>query len=215
MPDDVRAGARHSQGVLSRITCEDVVDGSLQAYDLPFCSQGLISNAILAIVTTRKYGVSQKLIRSRLLNWKQSEHRGVWIETETQHIYDDSYNANPDSMREALDAFVQGATEARPRLYVLGGMKELGDNGMALHREIGQELPLRSIDRAILIGEEALGYHEGMLSAGHREQSIQVFSDLDSAISQIMDFTGSVFLKGSNFYKLSNIVELVRHRSRQ
>ena len=88
---------------------------------------------------------------------------------------------------------MQGATEARPRFVRFSGMKELGDNGMALHREIGQELPLRSIDRAILIGEEALGYHEGMLSAGHREQSIQVFSDLDSAISQIMDFTALFF----------------------
>ena len=46
-------------------------------------------------------------------------------------------------------------------------------------------------------------------------KAFKFFSDLDSAISQIMDFTGSVFLKGSNFYKLSNIVELVRHRSRQ
>ena len=61
---------------------------------------------------------------------------------------------------------------------------------------------------ALFNRREALGYHEGMLSAGHREQSIQVFSDLDSAISQIMDFTGSVFLKGSNFYNLVILLNL-------
>lgn len=195
-----------SNGVAQVVS--DDVDGGEQRYQLPFVSPGLISNSVLSIYAARRYGVSAEDVSEALRGWQPSAHRGVWLNNPHQLIYDDSYNANPDSMKEALAVFHEKVDTHTPRLYVLGGMRELGKDSTRLHASVGRKLVLGTQDQVILIGQEALGYAQGILEMmrhGVIEPRIQAFSSIEAAESSIVSFNGAIFLKGSNSYNLSSI----------
>lgn len=74
-------------------------------------------------------------------------------------LLNDSYNANPESVRAALDALVSlGGVERR--VAVLGVMRELGADSEAAHREVGEYAAAR-VDELLVVGEDARGLHEG------------------------------------------------------
>jgi UDP-N-acetylmuramoyl-tripeptide--D-alanyl-D-alanine ligase len=77
-------------------------------------------------------------------------------------LLNDSYNANPESMRAALDAIATiGADDSVARtVAVLGVMRELGDGSVEAHRQIG-EYAAERVARVLVIGAEARGIHEG------------------------------------------------------
>jgi UDP-N-acetylmuramoyl-tripeptide--D-alanyl-D-alanine ligase len=74
-------------------------------------------------------------------------------------VVNDSYNANPMSMRAALQHLAE--TPAGRRVAVLGTMAELGEGSEAFHRDIGEEAAALGIDVLITVGEPALPYAEG------------------------------------------------------
>jgi UDP-N-acetylmuramoyl-tripeptide--D-alanyl-D-alanine ligase len=65
---------------------------------------------------------------------------------------DDTYNANPDSVRAAIDVL---AELPGPRLLVLGDMGEVGDQGPAFHAEVGDYARERGIEQLFTLGEQA------------------------------------------------------------
>ena len=67
-------------------------------------------------------------------------------------VIDDTYNANPDSVRAAIDVL---ASHASPRVLVLGDMGEVGDDGPAFHREVGAYANERGIDALYTLGDAA------------------------------------------------------------
>ncbi len=74
-------------------------------------------------------------------------------------VVNDCYNANPMSMRAALQHLAE--TPAQRRVVLLGAMAELGAGSDAFHREIGEEAAALGIDVLITVGERAAGYAEG------------------------------------------------------
>jgi UDP-N-acetylmuramoyl-tripeptide--D-alanyl-D-alanine ligase len=83
--------------------------------------------------------------------------RGARVEIEAQDgghalLIDESYNANPASMRATLAQL--GKTAARRRIAVLGAMKELGQHGPAFHTALAEPLADANVDFAILVGDE-------------------------------------------------------------
>lgn len=178
-------------------------------YELPFNSPGLISNAVLAITTAKLCGAKPEDIVKRLRDWLPGSHRGQWFKSAGCAIYDDAYNANPASMAESLAAFVTSAPVGSPRLFVLGGMKELGGESHALHVKVGSGVPWRDGDGVVLVGAEAPGYLEGLKSLGVPAAAIQVFDRAEEAASVLTDFQGAVFLKGSRAYALERILDYI------
>lgn len=175
-------------------------------YELPFNSPGMVSNAALAITAAQLCGVNPDLVQDRLKHWRPSRNRGEWRTLGRQQFYVDCYNANPTSMTEAFRAFAQGGGAAQPRLYVLGGMKELGVQSYELHKAIGKSLPLRPQDSAVLIGNEAEGYADGLLEAGHDAQQLSRFASAEEATATVQSFQGAILLKGSRAYALETLL---------
>ena len=98
--------------------------------------------------------------RAGRLDVKFSSMRGEVVELPGGvTIVNDCYNANPMSMRAALQHLAE--TPAERRVAVLGAMAELGGGSAAFHREIGEELAALGIDVLVTVGEDALGYAEG------------------------------------------------------
>ncbi len=131
-------------------------------------------------------------------------------------LVDESYNANPASMRATLASL--GQTPATRRIAVLGSMKELGDFGPKFHRQLAGPMADARIDFAILLGEEMrdlasqLSDQLGKASAGSvgNTPSFQHCESVGDAIEALEQFGLSngdaVLVKGSNSVGLSKLV---------
>lgn len=127
-------------------------------------------------------------------------------------LIDESYNANPASMRATLKALA--ATTATRRLAVLGSMKELGDFSDAFHRQLAEPLAEAGVTHAILVGPEmaALAEELGKLSGAPLGKAIAFAhcgtpAEAIAALGQIGLAPGdAVLVKGSNSVGLGRLV---------
>jgi UDP-N-acetylmuramoyl-tripeptide--D-alanyl-D-alanine ligase len=115
-------------------------------------------------------------------------------------VIDDSYNANPDSVRAAIDVLAQSAA---PRILVLGDMGEVGTQGPEFHEEIGAYAASRGIETVLVTG--ALARHMTGAGAQHFEQFDDLLAALDKQLGSKSDAT--VLVKGSRFMKMERVVQ--------
>lgn len=113
-----------------------------------------VSNACLAFAVAEKFGVTREQAAVALkglslpgARWRKVEKNGVTY-------IDDSYNANPDSMIAALDAFAAMPCDGK-HVAVLGDMFELGPNSAVLHRKVFDHAMKLGIPLVIGVGEES------------------------------------------------------------
>lgn len=170
-------------------------------------SDGMAQNAVLAICAALWLGVGRETIQRRLLDWRAPKLRGEIREDRDRLYYLDCYNANPESMSDALRAFVNLVPDERPRLYLLGNMEELGPTAPDHHRTLGAGLRLRPQDHVCVIGTDAAAVRAGAIESGASPEQIEVLSDLGPAASRLRDWRGAVFLKGSRRYQLETILQ--------
>jgi UDP-N-acetylmuramoyl-tripeptide--D-alanyl-D-alanine ligase len=116
-------------------------------------------------------------------------------------LVDDTYNANPDSARAAIDVL---AGLPGPRWLVLGDMGEVGDQGPAFHREVGAYAQSRGLDALWTAG--SLSAHAAQAFAGARH--FASVADLVAALPQAPD-AASVLVKGSRFMKMEQVVAVL------
>ncbi|MES2993641.1 MAG: Mur ligase family protein, partial [Pseudomonadota bacterium] len=116
----------------------------------------------------------------------------------TVTLIDDTYNANPDSVRAAIDVL---ASLPGPRWLVLGDMGEVGDNGPAFHAEVGAYAQARGIDALWTVGSAST--HAAAAFPGARH-----FDDLASLLAALPQAPAcaAVVVKGSRFMKTEQIV---------
>jgi UDP-N-acetylmuramoyl-tripeptide--D-alanyl-D-alanine ligase len=115
-------------------------------------------------------------------------------------VIDDTYNANPDSVRAAIDVL---AAYPSPRILVLGDMGEVGSQGRQFHEEIAAYARSRGIDTVLATGE--LARHLAGAGARHFEQFDELLAALDSKLGSKSDAT--VLVKGSRFMKMERVVQ--------
>ena len=111
---------------------------------------------------------------------------------------DDSYNANPDSVRAAIDVL---AALPAPRWLVLGDMGEVGNEGPAFHREVGAYARERGIDALWTAGELSLHASTAFGAARHFASVGELINALPQAPA-----SAAVLVKGSRFMKMEQVV---------
>lgn len=135
-------------------------------------------------------------------------------------VIDESYNANPASMRATLAQL--GQTPATRRIAVLGSMKELGDFAEVFHGQLAQPVIEAGVDYAVLVGPEmlALAREMGKLPRDALGNLVR-FAHCDNAgeaIAALQEFGlaggDAVLVKGSNSVGLSRVVEHFAARER-
>src|SRR5262249_31984579 len=110
-------------------------------------------------------------------------------------VIDDTYNANPDSVRAAIDVL---ASCPGPTALVLGDMGEVGVHGEAFHREVGSYALAKKITGLYALGE-ATKHAVAAFGAGGRH-----FDSVDALVSDIEG--KSILVKGSRFMKMERVV---------
>jgi UDP-N-acetylmuramoyl-tripeptide--D-alanyl-D-alanine ligase len=115
-------------------------------------------------------------------------------------VIDDSYNANPDSVRAAIDVLARARGD---RWLVLGDMGEVGDNGPAFHREVGEYARSAGIDRMFTTGELAKG---AAAAYGRGAQHFDDVTLLGASLARETHAGVTVLVKGSRFMRMERIV---------
>ncbi|OWT72667.1 MULTISPECIES: bifunctional UDP-N-acetylmuramoyl-L-alanyl-D-glutamate--2,6-diaminopimelate ligase MurE/UDP-N-acetylmuramoyl-tripeptide--D-alanyl-D-alanine ligase MurF [unclassified Achromobacter] len=115
-------------------------------------------------------------------------------------LVDDTYNANPDSVRAAIDVLAQLPA---PRVLVLGDMGEVGANGPAMHQEVGAYARERGIDALFTLGTAAQASAAAFGPAGTACDSVE---DIVTATRAMRP--AAVLVKGSRFMRMERVVKL-------
>jgi UDP-N-acetylmuramoyl-tripeptide--D-alanyl-D-alanine ligase len=178
------------------------------AFRLHIAGRHNVRNALAAAACALAAGVPLEAVARGLESFEPVKGRSralaVALAGRTLTLVDDTYNANPDSVRAAVDVL---AELPGPRLLVLGDMGEVGNQGPAFHAEVGAYARERGIEQLFTLGEQAAG-----MNGRH-------FADVDAlnaAVAEALARSESVLVKGSRFMKMERVVEAITaHAQRQ
>jgi UDP-N-acetylmuramoyl-tripeptide--D-alanyl-D-alanine ligase len=131
-----------------------------------------------------------------------SSYRGELVELEGGvTVVNDCYNANPMSMRAALDHLAN--TPAERRLAILGTMAELGPESRRFHREIGEHAAELGIDVLVTVGEDALAFGEGF---GGETHAVATPEEAGALLEELAQPGDRVLVKGSRAVGLERVL---------
>jgi UDP-N-acetylmuramyl pentapeptide synthase len=123
-------------------------------------------------------------------------------------LIDDSYNANPDSVRAAIEVLAQSAA---PRLLVLGDMGEVGTQGAAFHAEAGEYAQQLRIEHVLTLGELSLHTANACANAVHCHSMYELMQQVNTLLPTL----SSVLVKGSRFMRMERVVQALQNPEQQ
>ena len=159
-----------------------------------------IDNMMAAIAVGLNFGVEPSQINSALEGYQPSNSRSQLTITEHNHLVVDAYNANPSSMRAALDNF--RLMDVRPKMAILGEMRELGNSSHKEHQKIVDFIGECGLDEVWLVGDEFAAI----------DNPYRKFKDVDevkAAIASNQPQGRYILIKGSNGTRLHQLPELL------
>jgi len=177
----------------------------------------LALNALAALLLAQLFELNLDEAAAALLDFKADGGRGkretLVIDGRRITVIDESYNANPASMRAAIELLAQAKTEGRGRhIAVLGDMLELGPSAGELHAELGRDLAKADIDLLFTTGPlmaRAFYAAPEKMRGAHRAGAGELMEPLLDALRD----GDAVMVKGSNASRLSAIVAGLRQKS--
>ncbi len=202
--------ARHAEATVTA-EVEPADDGDLLSIA---CPAGLIDtqlqvtgahnvhNALAAAAAAIAVGIAPADITAGLAAFKPVSGRGVRTRLPSGALLiDDTYNANPDSVRAAIDLL---ASMAPPRVLVLGDMGEVGDQGPAFHREVGEYAAARGIDVLLAHGAAA---RDSAAAFGPQGRHLAAIEPLIETVRSVARGNATVLVKGSRFMRMERVVQ--------
>lgn len=168
-----------------------------------------LRNAMLAIAVARACGVPDEAALDGIGSVEPLDMRGRWMSSGDLTIINDAYNANPASMREAI-ALLDSLNGNRPRVLVLGTMRELGPQAPALHEEIAARAVSSGIDLVAGIGD----FVDPLSSrGGDRVLTAPDVPELWMSLAPRLPRNAIVMLKASRGVRLERLVPLLQEWS--
>jgi len=169
--------------------------------DLRIQGRHSVYNALAAWSAGSVMGLDEERMVEALESFSSPNMRMQSIEHNGIHYINDSYNANPLSMRAAIETLrVMRIPEGGRLLGVLGDMRELGDFTEEAHREMGRMFGGLRPSLLFLVGEQAAVYRAGALLSGMDAARIQTFGSVNEALPMVSAKKRPgdvVFIKGS------------------
>ncbi|MCW3480726.1 UDP-N-acetylmuramoyl-tripeptide--D-alanyl-D-alanine ligase [Neisseriaceae bacterium JH1-16] len=197
---EVRAKAVELDGLVSRFTL--VSPAGEVAVTLPAAGVHNVRNALAAAALALAFEVPLATIAAGLaafagVKGRLQQKRAACGAT----VLDDSYNANPDSMKAGLDVL---AGFAASRVFVMGDIGELGDTAPELHAEVGAYARSLGIERVLTLGPLARRAAEAF---GQGAEAFDELPALLAALDEGLQANATVLVKGSRFMKMERVVD--------
>jgi UDP-N-acetylmuramoyl-tripeptide--D-alanyl-D-alanine ligase len=174
---------------------------------LPVAGSHMVQNALLAVAAGRAFGLSIEECAAGLAAAPLTRARLQIREIGGVQFLDDSYNANPDSMKAALRTLVELDAEGK-RIAVLGEMRELGTESERGHREVGETVATLGVDQLITIGDAAELIAEGARIGGlEKVLSARTTGEAAKLLGEIAEPGDLVLIKGSRAARTEEVFE--------
>ncbi|MDQ2866915.1 MAG: UDP-N-acetylmuramoyl-tripeptide--D-alanyl-D-alanine ligase [Verrucomicrobiota bacterium] len=174
---------------------------------LPVPGLHMVRNALLAVAAGRAFGMSLEDCAAGLASAPLTQARLQIRQVRGVQFLDDSYNANPDSMKAALRTLVELETEGR-RIAVLGKMAELGVETERGHREVGEAAAALGIDQLIAVGETADVIASAAQKAGLANVvAVRSAAEAAEILSENVSAGDLVLVKGSRSARTELVME--------
>ncbi len=171
-----------------------------------------VKNALAATACALGAGIALEAIVQGLNNFAPVQGRSrayaqAW-QGRTLTVVDDSYNANPDSVRAAIDVLRELPA---PQVLVLGDMGEVGDQGPAFHQEIGAYARAQGIPYVYTLGE--LARHVGGTHCGNSAD--EDMPALLAALPNVLSEANSILVKGSRFMRMERVLQWLAQNNKK
>lgn len=159
-----------------------------------------IDNVLAAVAVGRYFKIPAERISRAIAAYEPTNNRSQYKKTERNALIIDAYNANPTSMKAALDNFA--SLPVHPKAVVLGDMLELGKTSDELHSGIVRQLQAEAFDKVYLCGQHFARTADSFPSFTTTEELI-------AALRQDKLEGYHILIKGSHSMGLENVVELL------
>ena len=174
----------------------------------------MVINAAAAACVGRLLGLSEEELAEGIRKVAPVSGRSHLIALKEHVLIDDCYNANPVSMRAAIDLL--NMAENR-KIAILGDMFELGADSDRMHEQLGSYAAEAGIDRLICVGTNSAHMYQGALQSGTKEvMYFATKADLIAALAErkneLLPADSTVLLKASNGMGFAELVELLQDR---
>ncbi len=194
----------------------DYTDGATKAdlyientkYDLvvPGLSEHLVYSAMSAIAVGLRYGMTVEETLQGVLSYTHTKMRmDIYKLQDNILVIDDTYNANPDSMKSLIDTVQRGNKENK--ILILGDMFELGENTIELHQQVLEYGINAGATKIIVTGENmkqaVKGIQNGVIVAYENKE------DVINSLDEIIEKESIVALKASRGMRFENITEKI------
>ena len=167
----------------------------------------MVLNALAGTAVGLEYGLTPEEIKSGINKARGISGRSNIISKDEFIIIDDCYNANPKSMKAAIDLL---SSSGRKNIAILGDMFELGENENELHGEIGKYLDEKNVDEAIFVGKLAYNIYNN----APEKIKKYYFETLDDSLFEIVniikaagDVRPAVLIKASHGMHFEKIIK--------
>jgi len=222
--EEVTAGDIRSQGLWGSDAVlrfrEQGADGdgecvSLQVH-VPLPGNHMVLNGAAAACVGRLFGLTPGEIARGIAGIQPVSGRDNLVRLKRYTLIDDCYNANPASVRAAIDLLAMADTK---KVAILGDMLELGEDSDALHAGVGEYAAEADIDRILCVGENSL--HTFRAASDHAEGTAQTayFPDresllrvLEERMEEYIPRGSTVLIKASHGMEFVRVLEFLRER---
>jgi len=192
-------------------TCDIHYNGEMIHVNVPLPGEHMILNALAATSVGALLNLNGEEIAWGIASVQPMGGRSHIIRSEKWTIIDDCYNANPVSMKAAIDLL--GMADTR-KVAILGDMGELGSNEIALHKDIGSYAAKSKTDLLICVGDLSQHLYESACETlaldDSIEQSVHYFATRDELITTLPSLVkenDTILVKASHFMGFESIVK--------
>lgn len=163
--------------------------------------------AVAWIIATTLFPESRDLFTRAAQAFRPTKNRSEWCEFRGHHVYLDAYNANPSSMKVAIEGFFDWLNahdiSQENALLILGDMNELGEHAPEYHREVGEFLKRWPATEPVFVGRFAQDYKMGR-KGGHAFTDAAQFRRV--AWDSMTQSKTHLFIKGSRSLQLESLL---------
>ena len=189
-------------------SCADIHMGDDVVHAIiPLPGEHMIYNAMAAAAVALQFGMSKEEIAAGISHVEAVAGRSHLVEAGDKVIIDDCYNANPVSMKAAIDLL---ATAPGRKVAILGDMFELGENEKAMHGEVGEYAAEKGIDLILCVGELSEAMYQEAVGSGGNAKYYETREALEAVLNEILQQGDTVLVKASHSMAFENLVKCIQ-----
>lgn len=181
-----------------------------EEYSINALGKIYVLDSIIAILSAKELGMKKEEIQKGLNVFSVPSGRGNILSLgENKFLINETYNANPDSVKEAAFNLQESFDNSFNKVFVIGEMAELGDHQDKLLGELGKWLLDKNMSNVITIGEKLKQVNQML---GNKAKNVKNIEECCSILEGLMKPNTVISVKGSRVAGLEKIIEFLERK---